>query len=56
MAEGSGKSWMQFIPTIWEKMTPKEKEKYEKLAEEDTKRFQKEMEAYNEKFKNQSRT
>jgi hypothetical protein len=52
MAEGSGKSWMQFIPTVWEKMTPKEKEKYEKLAEEDTKRFQKEMEEYNEKFKN----
>jgi hypothetical protein len=52
IAEGVNKSWMQFIPTIWEKMSPTEKEKYEKLAEDDVKRFQKEMVEYNEKFKN----
>ena len=52
IAEGNVMPWMKFLPTVWEKMTPKEKEKYEKLSEEDHKRFQKEMEAYNEKFKN----
>ena len=52
IAEGVNKSWLQFVPSVWEKLDAKEKEKYEKLAEEDTKRFQKETEAYNEKFKN----
>lgn len=52
IAEGVNKSWMQFVPMMWEKLSAKEKEKYEKLAEEDNKRFHKEMSDYNEKFKN----
>ncbi len=56
IAEGVNKTWLQFVPMMWEKLTPKDKEKYEKLAEEDNKRFQKEMAEYNEKFKDRQET
>ena len=54
IAEGVNKTHLQFMTYKWEKMTPKEKEKYDRLAEEDAKRFKSEMEEYNKKVKEQS--
>jgi len=51
MASGVNKTHLQFISGRWESMTADEKAPYEKLAEEDNKRFQKEMEEYNKKVK-----
>jgi hypothetical protein len=51
IAEGINKSWLQFVPVAWEKLTPKEKEKYEALSTEDHKRYTSEMEVYNAKLK-----
>ena len=50
IAEGINKSWLQFIPIKWKALTEKEKEKYEKLAADDTNRFTTEMETYNTKI------
>ena len=49
-AEGTNKTRFQFMAFKWEQMNEKEKEKYVKLAADDTARFNKEMEEYNKKF------
>lgn len=49
-AEGTNKTKFQFMAFKWEQMSEKDKEKYVKLAAEDTIRFSKEMEEYNKKF------
>jgi hypothetical protein len=51
IAEGINKSWLQFVPMVWEKLTPTDKEKYEKLSADDHSRFTTEMEEYNAKIK-----
>ncbi len=56
LAEGVNKTYLQFLSIKWEKMDAKAKEKYEKLAEEDNKRFQQEMTEYNEKYKDKKET
>jgi hypothetical protein len=49
IAEGINKTHLQFMTFKWEKITAKDKEKYERLAEEDTKRYQTELVEYNKK-------
>ena len=51
IASGVNKSHLQFISSRWESMSAEEKVPYEKLAEEDTKRYQTELEDYNKKVK-----